>query len=183
MRRLQIPLCLSLVGLMFAGCRHAAVTSREEGTSSIRFVHPPPAPPAKNTGVAVREERNQEVYRAEPILPLATPVYPPAALAARAGKVLVAVRITVDANGRVSDVGTSLAGMSTPTPFAADFRAAVEAAVAQWRFRPGEVRHLETVHDPDGDYQRMTSRENIAGTFDVEFTFNASGVVVPAGLK
>jgi outer membrane biosynthesis protein TonB len=96
---------------------------------------------------------------------------------------LVAVRITVDANGRVSDVGTSLAAMSTPSPFTAEFRAAVEAAIAQWRFRPGEVRHLETVHDADGDYQRMTSRENIAGTFDVEFTFNASGVVAPAGLK
>jgi outer membrane biosynthesis protein TonB len=160
-----------------------AVTPRVEGTSSIKFVQPPPPSPAKDRGVAVRAERNQEVYSADPILPLATPVYPVAALKAGAGEVIVGVRITVDADGRVSDVGTSLAALSTPSPFAAEFRAAVEVAVAQWRFRPGEVRHLETVHGPDGDYQRMTSRENVAGTFDVEFTFNATGVIAPAALK
>jgi hypothetical protein len=113
---------------------------------------------------------------------LTTPVYPAAALKAGAGEVIVGVRITVDTDGRVSDVGASPAALSTPSPFAAEFRAAVDSAVEQWRFRPGEVRHLETVHGPDGDYQRMASREKVAWAFDVEFTFNAAGVVL-AGLR
>ena len=178
MWRIRLLFRFALIGGLEAACRHVASSRTPEGTSSIKFVQPPSPPPAKNKGTATRMESPEEAVNAEPILPLATPVCPPAALAAHAGTAIVGVRITVGTDGRVSDVGTSLASLSTPTPFAAAFRDAVEVAVAQWRFKPGEVLHLETVHDPGGDYRRVASREKVGWTFDVEFTFTATGDVV-----
>ena len=84
----------------------------------------------------------------------------------------------VGADGCVADMGASFATLSTPTPWVAEFRAAVEDAVKQWRFRPAEIRQLELVKADDGDYQRVARREKAEWTFDVEFTFSATGEVV-----
>jgi hypothetical protein len=90
----------------------------------------------------------------------------------------VGVRIVVDATGRVADVRPSLAVIAVPSLLASEFQAAVEKAVTQWRFQPGEIRQLELVKDPDGDFQRVARREKIEWAFDVEFTFNATGDVL-----
>jgi TonB family protein len=119
-----------------------------------------------------------QAINAQPILPLAAPVYPPVALKARAGMATVGVRITVDPTGRVENVQPSLALVTIPAAFAAEFQAAVEEAVKQWRFRPAEFRQLELVKDPGGDFQRVVKRENVAWAFDVEFTFNVTGDVL-----
>lgn len=109
--------------------------------------------------------------------PTVQPVYPPRALAARAGWATVGVRITVDGDGRVSDIAPSLLTLSTPGPFADDFQAAVEVAVRQWRFRPAEIIRLEKVETPDVTYNRVASRERVETHFDLAFTFTASGGV------
>ena len=111
-------------------------------------------------------------------MPLATPVYPKAVIG-HADKAIVGVRITVGTDGRVSDVGPSLLCISLPSPFSADFQKAVEAAVAQWRFHPGEVRHVKLVTEPDGtNYPRVVSSEKVEWRFDVSFTFTSSGNVL-----
>jgi hypothetical protein len=81
---------------------------------------------------------------------LAEPVYPAAALAGRAGPVTMAVRVVVDVEGRATEVSQSVLAWSTPTVWAEGFRAAIEAAVARWRFRPAEVRHFTTVTNAQG---------------------------------
>lgn len=178
MRRIRLSLVFALVSAWLAGCRHAAVAPVSEGTSSYKFVTPPPPPPKKKEISIDGPPPATQTLNAQPILPLATPVYPPAALAAHAGAATVGVRITVDATGRVSDIRPSLVSLTLPSPFAAEFQAAVEAAVAQWRFHPGELRYLELVKDPGGDFQRVTSREKVEWTFEVSFAFNAPGDVL-----
>jgi hypothetical protein len=166
---------LALVSALLSGCRHAMPVAADEGTSSYRFVDPTPPPPAKGKISISEVQPPVQVINAEPLLPLATPVYPAVALAARA---TVGVRVIVDVTGRVAETRPSLAIVSLPSPFAAEFQAAVEAAVTQWRFRPAEIRHLELVKDPGGDFQRVASREKIEWAFDVEFAFNATGDVL-----
>jgi hypothetical protein len=179
MRFFQFFMIVTLLGALLAGCRHATVApAADEGTSSYKFVDPPP-PPAKNGEFSIEESRpTMQAINAMPILPLAKPIYPATAFAAHAGMATVGLHLTVDATGKVSGVRPSLAILSMPSPFAAEFQAAVEAAVNQWRFRPAEIRHLERVKDPGGDFQRVASRETIEWAFDVEFTFNATGDVL-----
>jgi TonB family protein len=138
-----------------------------------------PPPPGRKAKISVGQPLPPaQVITAQPIPPLAKPIYPAVALAARADAAFVGVRITVDAEGRVSDVRQSLASLTMPSPFAAEFRAAVEAAVTQWRFRPAELVHLELVKDSGGDFMRVTGREKIDWSFDVEFAFNRTGDVL-----
>ena len=180
MPRFLASLLFAIAGVMLAGCRHTAVasTSLDEGTSSYRFVDPT-LPPTKKGGLGVSEKLpTEQVINAQPIMPLATPIYPPTALAAHAGLATIGVRITVDAAGRVADVRPSLASVTVPSSFGTEFRAAVDAAVAQWRFRPAEIRHLELVKDVGGDFQRVTAREKTEWAFDVEFAFTAMGDVL-----
>src|SRR6185369_10500300 len=130
MRRILFPF-LVLTGAWLTGCRHTAVSSPPiEGTSTHKFLEPPPPPEKKVEGTPVAKLPTEQVINPSPILPLAEPIYPAAALAAHA---------TIDPAGRVSDVRESLLSLSMPSAFAAEFRAAVDAAVRQWRFRPGEV--------------------------------------------
>ena len=180
MRRIRHSICLALVGAMGVACRHAVVAPVEVGTSSVRFVEPPPPRPSGKPGVGLPRQKAEvdQVTAAQAILPLANPIYPPAAFKARAGTAKVGVRITIDPEGRVSDTRPSLTVFSTPTLFAAEFQAAVEAAVAQWRFRPAEVKHLEMVAAEGGPYMRLSGREKWEWAFDVEFTFSASGDVL-----
>jgi TonB family protein len=109
---------------------------------------------------------------------LATPVYPSEALKGRSGRVTVGVSITVDAEGRVSAIGSSLATFSTPSPHGPAFRQAVETAVRQWRFHPAQLQQMETKKASDGgDILVLKAVEPTDWTFDVAFTFTASGDV------
>lgn len=168
------------VGLSLTGCRHApapAVT-RAEGRGKFEFVTPPPSPAADNAKAGVKEMPTSDVWvEPRPIGTMAEPVYPAAALAAKAGPVAMGVRIVVDVEGRVREVSSSVLSWSTPTPWAAEFRAAIEAAVAQWRFRPGEVRHFTTVTNDKGSYRSMTGSEKTEWALHVAFTFNTTGQV------
>jgi hypothetical protein len=177
---------LGLAGLAlltFVGCHHPATTA-PTGRSSFEFVDPPPAPPAKSA-VANGEEliARDKFVPARPAAPLAGPVYPPAALAAGAGRVTVGVRLTVDGSGRVASVGWSPLCLSTPTPHAAAFLAAVEAAVALWQFEPAAVEHFEKARGEAAeglvDYWRLARRETVDATCDVSFTFSATGSARP----
>ena len=116
---------------------------------------------------------------AKPVMPLVTPVYPAKALAAKAGMTVVGVHVTVDKEGRVTDVGPSLLAVSIPTRFDAEFQTAVRAAVAQWRFRPAMTYHIEVVNPPGGEtYQRVTDQQSVETVFDLAFTFTSTGTVL-----
>jgi hypothetical protein len=171
---------------MAAGCHHGP-TPRIDGTSSFTFVEPPPPPaPSKPHAEAGEGARLpvEMMLLAVPIQPLAKPVYPTVALGREDRPVLVGVRITIDATGRVSQVRTSLAALSTPTSLADEFRAAVEEALAQWRFRPAELRRLAPISDTNGaGAWALLSHEPTDCTFDVSFVFQATGEVVSRALK
>ncbi|MBI5770072.1 MAG: energy transducer TonB [Verrucomicrobia bacterium] len=172
-------------GTATLGCRHA-MPAAAEGASSFSFVAPPPAsrPPQKKAGPpGVAPLRREVVVPPRPIGTLVTPVYPRAALARRAGEAMVGVQLTLGLDGRVNDVTTSLAALSSPGPLAGEFRAAVEEAVRQWRFHPAEIRQIETVKHAQGDYLHLAGTEKIEWRFDVQFRFSASGAVVSDGAK
>ncbi len=172
-------LATGLVLLAMTGCRHAPAVSPATGASSFAFVERPAGPPPARavTAEPVEQKPIEEYREARPVYPLANPVYPPRALKARAGRATVGVRITVDVTGRVSDVAPSMLVFSTPGPFAEDFRAAVETAVLQWRFRPAEIEKLEFVKTPTVSYNRITSTQKVETQLDVAFNFTATGGV------
>jgi hypothetical protein len=183
MKCLRSFFLLATVGAVLAACRHAAIAptapTPEEGTSAYKFIDPALPPSKKKNEASISAARpTTQTINAQPIMPLATPIYPLAALAARAGMATVGVRIIVDVDGRVAETQPSLAILSMPSMFAAEFREAVDAAVVQWRFHPAELRQLELVTDPGGDFMRVASREKVPWAFDVEFTFNATGNVL-----
>ncbi len=97
------------------------------------------------------------------------------AVSAGAGPVIVAVRIMVDTEGIVAEVADSPRLASTPGPFAADFRLAVDEVLAQWRFRPAEWRRYEPGEDLDGDgvadYRRVVESRVVTFYLDVRFDF------------
>jgi TonB family protein len=157
-------------------CRHVATP--ETGQSSFRFVERPEA--EVSTAAASVEPRSGEAYRdAKPVLPLVIPVYPAKALAAKAGMTVVGVHLTIDKEGRVTDIGPSLLAVSIPTRFDDEFQAAMRAAVRHWRFSPAQVYHTEVVTAPGGEsYQRVTDQQNVEAAFDVAFTFTATGAVL-----
>ena len=178
-------LSLSFVLGAMIGCHHAPRAI--EGSSAFTFVEPPPPPtPLKPKRESSEEARRQieALLVAAPIQPLAKPVYPPAALGRERMPVFVGVRITVDAEGRVADIRASPVVLSTPTPRADEFRAAVEDALRQWRFRPAELRKLAPVVDaPGAPAWALVSREKTDYVFDVSFFFQSTGEVVARGLK
>ena len=179
-------LSLSLVVMLLAACHHASPPPRVEGSSAFTFVEPPPPPSAKPPGTISVGPQQPEIAMlvAAPIEPLAKPVYPAAALGRERMPVVVGVHITVDADGRVADTRASLAVPSTPTAHGEEFRAAVDEALAQWRFRPAELRWLAPMTDASGTPAwALTSREKVECTFDVSFVFQSTGEVVSRGLK
>lgn len=107
------------------------------------------------------------------------PVYPPKALLAKAGRATVGVQVTVDKEGRVTDIGTSLLTYNTPGLFAGDFLEAVKAAVRQWQFSPAEVLQMETAKSGDFTYQRIARTTKTETKLDLAFTFTATGQVLP----
>ncbi len=171
-----ISLCLALV----TGCQQAPQTAAPAvGRSAFAFVEAP-ALTGKKAELALDTEKESldVLVAARPREPLAQPVYPRAALTSHAGSAVVGVRIEVNADGQVTEVGPSLMCFSTPGPFAGAFRAAVETAVTQWRFVPAKHRRLERVTLADGSvYWRNGGEERAEAAFDVAFTFSAEGEV------
>jgi hypothetical protein len=162
-----------------SGCHHAVRSISLDEQASFRFVTPPP-PPSTGKGdlIAAIGPSRDVVVDAQPIHPLAIPIYPAIARGANAGWVDVGVHVTVDPEGRVSSVTPSLNSFSIPGRFSGQFQAAVEAALAQWRFAPAEIKHLEQASGgEDKTYLRLASREKIPAAFDVVFTFTAAGEV------
>jgi hypothetical protein len=118
---------------------------------------------------------NLELSAPSPDGPNDPPAYPAAPLAAQAPPASVGVRIVIGTRGHVVEVGESPVVRSTPGPFAADFRAAAEAAVRAWRFRPARLRRLEPGDDYDGDgkpdFTRVVGSEAVPSYVDVRFDF------------
>lgn len=174
--------CLWAIAL--AGCQHVAQPPHPAaGRSSFSF-YEAPAPTGRKAelNLATEKESLDVLVAARPCEPLAAPIYPPAAWREKAGSAIVGVRIEVDANGKVAEVGPSLVCFSTPGPHLAAFRVAVEAAVTQWSFTPAKHCRLERVPLPDGSvYWRNGGEERTETSFDVSFTFSAEGeVTLPA---
>jgi hypothetical protein len=181
-------LSLLLVIAIVAGCQHAQPPPpRIEGSSSYTFVEPPPPPAPAKAPVQVGPEAQlpvETLLLAAPIEPLAKPVYPASVLGREKMPVVVGIRIIVDPAGRITDARTSLAVLSTPTPFMEEFRAAVDQALTQWRFRPGELRRLAPTTDANGaPAWILAHREKTDCVFDVSFIFQSTGEVVSQGLK
>lgn len=173
-------LAVGIAGLV-GGCATKPVrgSARVEGRAGFEFERPPAEAAAKDAKVAVQEALGKDEWVPPRALgKLAEPVYPAAALAAGAGPVTMGMRVVVDAEGRVADVGPSVRAWSMPTPWAAEFRAAIEAAVAQWRFRPAEVRHFTTVTNAEGSYRSMTGSEKTEWALHVTFSFKVNGGAV-----
>jgi hypothetical protein len=176
MLRCLLPLSLALA---LGGCAHDVTSARPAGNSSFTFVDAP-APGGRRSEVSLATEKEPLTVFVEARLvdPVAKAVYPREALSARADTALVGVRITIDVDGRVTDVGESFVSFSTPGPFAREFRAAVEAAVAQWKFTPAKRRHLEPVRlDEGGFFWRNAGEEKIESELNVAFTFGAGGEI------
>lgn len=175
-------------GLVLAACRHApSAPAVASGQSSFTFIEAPAPMETARQGEMSSGPRQPVDVRvaAEPILPLATPVFPAAALGRLRVPALIGVRLTVDERGWVTGVAPSLKVVTMPGPYLAEFQAAVEAAVREWQFRPAEQRHL--VPGRGGpmqeDYWVVTRAEKIEAVFDVAFTFTTSGDVVSGGAR
>ncbi len=162
----------------FAGCGHVA-QSEATGRSWFQFVPPVPPPATANARMSIGVATTRDVVTdAQPIQPLAEAAYPRVARGAKLGVVTVAVRITIDTEGRVVEVMPSLSHLALPSRFSREFQEAVEAALAQWRFTPSEVKHLEEALGAEGGtYLRLAGREKIEAKGEVVFTFSDDGAV------
>lgn len=172
----------ALLAVIVAGCAHAptpvAVPARSEGQGRYEFVRPPAPPDEGKAAVSVEKANIDDQYVApRPIGDLPEPVYPAAALAANEGPVSIGMRLVVDTEGRVTDISPSMLTLSLPSRFSAEFRAAIETAVAAWRFRPAEIRHFTAVTNKDGTYRSLTGTEKTEWALHVVFRFNITGAV------
>jgi outer membrane biosynthesis protein TonB len=173
-----LGLVLSLI--LAVGCQHAAPPPAE-GASSFRIVklpEPPPAEKPKGEVTLAEPSEGEVLVDAEPIGPLAEPVYPAEALAGHAGMTTIGVHLTVSSAGHVSDVTRSVIGITTPSPFEPQFRAAVEKAVRQWRFNPAEIRTVKRETRGTQTYWSVLRTEKTETALDVSFTFTATGGVI-----
>jgi hypothetical protein len=168
-------------GWLVGGCGHARKPPRE-GTASFAMIEPTGGARGRVSGETTAPRvPSDTVIPAEPILPLATPVYPLAAYSKHTAPITVGVRVTIDAEGRVAEVRPSLRVFSSAGPLAPEFERAVEEALAQWRFRPAEARHLVPKTDSVGrEYWQVTRAEKTTWSLDVAFTFAPGGDVLPA---
>lgn len=168
MRRfIPFSLCLAVVSFS-PGCQHRT------GVASFEFIDPAhPEPPTDARKLKVKIGTIVFVD-ANPIEPLAIPTYPPTALAANAGPITIAVRISVGADGRVNEINPSFAAVSFPSRYDAEFHKAIEAALAMWRFEPAQWAQLEPSKDGPPIVKSRTDTET---SFDIVFTFTTSGSV------
>jgi hypothetical protein len=164
--------------LLQAACHHVPA-SVARGQSSFEFMKGSgPAKAGDGRAELTGSEPKDVFVQATPDNVLAAPVYPPAALAAHAGRVTLVLQITIDTEGRVMNVLPGIAGVPVGGPFAGQFRAAAEAAMAQWRFRPAELRHIVPRQDEGDTIWSLASTEKCEMTTDVAFTFTETGGTV-----
>ena len=87
------------------------------------------------------------------------------------GDVTIAVRFTVNVHGTVESIGPSFARITFPTRFKEDFDRAIEAALAQWRFKPAQLARL----DPQvNDAPVVVGMQETETSFDVVFSFSTA---------
>jgi hypothetical protein len=172
---------LGAAGLPLSGCLHHAPESTTSH-SSFRFLErSAPGQKSPEPVFTLSDDAPRRfVTPAEPIQPLVAATYPARAFAARAGFATVGVRLTIDVAGHVAHVEQSFQAFTSPSAWEAEFRAAVEAAVAQWRFHPAEEESIQRVKQLDGSERYLVRHtEPVEWTLDVAFTFNESGSVLP----
>jgi hypothetical protein len=107
---------------------------------------------------------------------LTKPIYPADALAARVGECVVYVTITIDGQGRVSEVVPSWDRLNIPNRYSEEFLAAVRLAVQSWRFEPARLVYWERKGTGDNRYLYA---EIVTAKTDIKFTFEATGTVRP----
>jgi len=164
--------------LILSGC-HQVQTPPASGQGSFEFTQRPAGTRiGEGQAVLTGSEPKDVFIPATPDGPLAVPVYPPAALAAHAGRVTVVLEITIGTDGRVGDVRPGMAGIPFGGPFSAQFQAAAEAAMARWRFRPAELRHIEPREEGGETIWSMVFTEKRELTTEVSFTFTETGGAV-----
>ncbi|HYK90836.1 MAG TPA: hypothetical protein VE398_18830 [Acidobacteriota bacterium] len=127
-------------------------------------------------GTKPEGSKYEEVVPPTPIGELKPPIYPEKALKAKYGQAIVAIRVFLDAGGRVTDLKDAPTAASTGGPFASEFRSAVEDAIHLWKFRPAEYRRYADGKDLNGDgkpdYMVLIAKENVPVYFDVRFDFS-----------
>jgi len=165
------------------GCQEIQQPDRVSGRSSYQVVETPEVPPAMQQGALVLPvlhlgETRRTLVEAYPEGDLASPTYPLAALAAHAGWVILGVRITIDTNGRVSDVQLNPLGLSNAGRFTDDFLQAVTATVRTWKFFPARY-HYEIVRQQKGGgfYWSNLKYEATESFTDLSFNFTETAGV------
>ena len=171
MRLSPTRLLVFLASGLAIGCAHSAKSV------AFKFVPPAGTPTAAAGADRMEIKRGETVFvDAKPIEPLATPIYPSGARPAKSEAVTIVVKIVVGADGRVEDIGRSLADLSVPTPFAQACFEAAKAAVNQWRFEPAQI----AVVAPQANGRPLiVSSTPTERRFEVAITFSSSGRVVP----
>jgi hypothetical protein len=170
---------LAVCGMAFfaAGCQHLNHADQAAGRASYQVVETPEVPPPIQHGAAALPvlhlgETRQTLIEAYPNGDLASPTYPPAALAAHAGWVILGVRITIDTTGRVSDVQLNPLGLSNAGRFTDDFLQAVAATVRTWTFFPAHYRYEIVRQQPGGGlYWSKLKYEATESFTDLSFNF------------
>lgn len=163
---------LFLLAIPVSGCARvpklASAPQPVRGASSLEFLSDPANP-------ARKLPPNVQLHAPLPLANLEVPEYPPRPLEARAGAATVGVRFVVNIEGKVVDITRSPLVPSSAGPYEDDFRAAAEAAVRGWNFRPAWVAEFEDGPDRDGDgkadYRVATSIENVPVYLDVRIDF------------
>jgi outer membrane biosynthesis protein TonB len=183
------------IGLLFLGtfvlegCRVpaepplsvAASQPQAIGSASFHVVEAPLSVPEQPTNADIRTN----FCSAIPRYPLIDPAYPKKALAAHAGWAVIGVRILIDEKGTVSDVQPSMLTITTPVPFAKEFRAAVDAAVFQWRFQPALIQVYQRLTAPgvSKEQWKLLSSNPTRSATELSFTFTSTGEVTAGPSK
>jgi len=159
-----------VLSVALTSCRHAAPT----GNSSFTLVNDFGALQAPASDASELKIVQAMSIRVAPkaIPPLTLPKYPASALAAHLLDIQYAVTITIDTEGRVIHIERSYARLPYTSAFRDEFVAAIEQAVATWKFEPGKLAHL----DPqENERPLVTGSENAESKLTVAFCFTQSG--------
>jgi outer membrane biosynthesis protein TonB len=133
----------------------------------------PPAAEASKPGEAYWSTVTIEIAPSA-VGELTKPVYPAAALAARAGECIAFVTVTIDSRGLVTDVAPTWQRLNIPSRFSEEFLDAARTAVRSWRFEPARFVYWKKTGSEDLQY---IGTEAIPVRTDVKFTFEESGGV------
>ncbi len=155
-----------------------ACTTRRAGNSSFEML-PAPRPLAPSPGTGPKATTGESDIRivhvaARPRRTLPVPKYPPEALTARAGRFTAYITLTINEDGRVTDVQPSLARFALPNDYAAAFLQSIDEALATWDFDPARYVYWQRIANGDERYLRADA---VPQRMEVRFTFTESGVV------